>query len=267
MNPQRQIITPDKKETSSPNQRLFWVLLGLVAFGLIALIPYGLTLAGQTFSLSLVPQLAGQFIVQILLYSILILMGLKLSPRVGLSVSIFKNWVTGNKFEVNIKAIGRVVLTGLALGLGMILLDVYIFVPRLTAELQVVGEIGRPSAWQGFLAAFYGGIVEEVMMRFFLMTLLAWIGSKISRNEEGDPTSAVFWAAILISGLIFGLGHLPTAVAMGISLTPLYVIRTLVLNGVGIIYGWLYWKRGLESAMLAHFSTDIVVHFVGAFLI
>ena len=44
-------------------------------------------------------------------------------------------------------------------------------------------------------------------------------------------------------------------------LTALVVARALVLNGLGgIIFGWLYWKRGLLAAMLAHFSTDVVLH-------
>ena len=41
------------------------------------------------------------------------------------------------------------------------------------------------------------------------------------------------------------------------------VLRTLLLNGIaGIAFGWLYWKRGIEMAMLAHFSADIVLHVV-----
>jgi membrane protease YdiL (CAAX protease family) len=75
------------------------------------------------------------------------------------------------------------------------------------------------------------------------------------------------WIAILISGLAFGVAHLPSAVVMGIELTPLYIVRTLILNSVGILYGWLYWKRGFESAMLAHFSTDLIVHVLTAVLL
>ena len=44
-------------------------------------------------------------------------------------------------------------------------------------------------------------------------------------------------------------------------MTPLLIARALVLNGIGgIVFGWLYWKRGLLAAMLAHFSADIVLH-------
>jgi len=35
------------------------------------------------------------------------------------------------------------------------------------------------------------------------------------------------------------------------------------LNGLGgLAFGWLYWKQGLESAMIAHFSADIVLHVI-----
>ena len=46
-------------------------------------------------------------------------------------------------------------------------------------------------------------------------------------------------------------------------LTPALITRTIVLNSLaGIAFGWLYWRRGLEAAMLAHFSTDIVLHVI-----
>jgi membrane protease YdiL (CAAX protease family) len=49
--------------------------------------------------------------------------------------------------------------------------------------------------------------------------------------------------------------------SMVIPLTPLVITRTIILNAlVGVVCGWLYWKRGLESAMLAHFSADLVLH-------
>jgi membrane protease YdiL (CAAX protease family) len=41
------------------------------------------------------------------------------------------------------------------------------------------------------------------------------------------------------------------------------IVRALLLNGIGgIVFGWLYWKRGLLAAMLAHFSADVVLHVV-----
>ena len=38
----------------------------------------------------------------------------------------------------------------------------------------------------------------------------------------------------------------------------------LALNGIAAIpFGYLYWKRGLESAMIAHFCADFVIYVVG----
>ena len=35
----------------------------------------------------------------------------------------------------------------------------------------------------------------------------------------------------------------------------------VVLNSLaGIAFGWLYWRRGLEAAMIAHFAADLVLH-------
>ena len=44
-------------------------------------------------------------------------------------------------------------------------------------------------------------------------------------------------------------------------ITPLIIARAIILNGIGgIVFGWLYWKKGLESAMVSHFTSDMVLH-------
>ena len=64
--------------------------------------------------------------------------------------------------------------------------------------------------------------------------------------------------------VLFGLGHLPATAAM-VPLTTLVVARALVLNGLaGVVFGWLYWRRDLLAAMVAHFSADIVLHVLAA---
>jgi hypothetical protein len=117
-------------------------------------------------------------------------------------------------------------------------------------------------AWKALLASFYGGIAEEVLLRFFLVSLFVWITFIIKKTEEGYPQNRGIWVSIVLAAIIFGLGHLP-ATSQITPLTGLVVIRAIILNGTGgIIFGWLYWKKGLESAMIAHFSADIVLHIV-----
>jgi membrane protease YdiL (CAAX protease family) len=126
------------------------------------------------------------------------------------------------------------------------------------------------ATWKGFLAAFYGGIAEEIVFRLFLMTLFVWISSKFTKTRDGRPTSIGIWVSIILSSVIFGLGHLGITSGL-ITITPIVIFRAVLLNGVSVIFGWLYWKKGLESAIIAHFSADIVVHvitpIVAAFLI
>ena len=99
------------------------------------------------------------------------------------------------------------------------------------------------------------------------MTLIAWIFFKIKKTEEGKPTKIGMWLAIILSAIIFGIGHLPTVLAIATP-TPLLITRITLLNAVGgIIFGWLYWKKGLESAMISHFSADIVLHVIVPLLV
>ena len=73
----------------------------------------------------------------------------------------------------------------------------------------------------------------------------------------------VIWVAIVLAAVLFGLAHLPATQAIGLPMSVLVISRTIVLNGIGgVAFGWLYCKHGLESAMIAHFSADIVVHVI-----
>jgi cellobiose-specific phosphotransferase system component IIC len=50
-----------------------------------------------------------------------------------------------------------------------------------------------------------------------------------------------------------------TEAFIGLSLNPLVVTSTLVLNGIGgLVFGWLFWTFGLDGAVLAHFLADAI---------
>lgn len=136
--------------------------------------------------------------------------------------------------------------------------------------------------WRGLLAALYGGTVEELLVRLFLLSALAWTLLRLRRGSAagratrpgahapfvpgGQVPSAVFWVANVTAALAFGLLHLPTTALLA-PLTPVVVARALVLNGVaGATFGVLYWRAGLEAAMVAHVAADVVLHGVGPLL-
>jgi membrane protease YdiL (CAAX protease family) len=113
------------------------------------------------------------------------------------------------------------------------------------------------------MASLYGGITEELMLRLFVFSSLAWLLTRLVRATV--PLSNIdLWSVNIITAVLFGLAHLPaTRVVMGLS--RFVVVRALVLNGIpGLIFGWLYWRFGLEAAIISHFCSDIVIQLVGS---
>lgn len=253
------------------NWKIFFVVWIAAVFGMVAIIPYSLTLQGVTSQSSGLPMplpllLTIQIAQNAVMFGILTALGLFFANRIGLGLPIVEASLNGESVKDKVLAILPLsIIIGVMASLLIIGLDVFVFQPALLRELgdsvnNLNLQTAQPPAWQGFLASFYGGISEEVMLRLFVMSLLAWLGSFISKTTEGKPTSAVFWTANIFAAVLFGLGHLP-ATALLIPLTPLVITRAIVLNGLaGVAFGWLYWKRGLESAIVAHFSADIVLH-------
>ena len=202
------------------------------------------------------------------MFAVVILIGLLAANRVGLGLPILEARLQGESVGEKVKAI---LLPSILLGvIGSILviaLDSLVFMPMLMTELgdkaaSLNQEALQPAAWKGLLASFYGGIDEEVLLRLGLMSVLVWFGRFISKTEDGRPTLAVLWIANILAAVLFGLGHLPATAAL-FPITPLVVMRAIVLNGfVGIVAGYLYYKHGLEAAMLSHFSADIVLHVI-----
>lgn len=108
---------------------------------------------------------------------------------------------------------------------------------RLRLDLGILGRV------------LYGGVAEEILARWGLVSLLAWLGSL----AVGGVGPAVIWAAILVAGVLFGLGHLPSYLGAGCRATPTFLAAMLFLNGwASVIFGWLFWQYGLEAAILSH---------------
>ena len=107
-------------------------------------------------------------------------------------------------------------------------------------------------------AIIYGGVIEEVMLRLFWMSLVAFLLNLILNKGQGSPSDKLIIVANIISALLFAIGHLPAnAVLFGI--TPLIVFRCILLNGgIGLMFGWLYRRFGLRYSMLAHAGCHLV---------
>ena len=94
------------------------------------------------------------------------------------------------------------------------------------------------------------------------MSLLVFVLWKLFDRKSAKPSNWVFILAILISTLIFGIGHYyPTASTT--EMTGFIWFRMILGNGLpGLFFGWIYWKHNLELAMLAHMFTHIAMNFL-----
>jgi hypothetical protein len=245
------------------NWRVIIVLFILSLVGIVSVLPYSLSVQSELIKELGISEnilIISSIVQSAVLFFVLILVGYMISRKIGLGANIIEKWTEGKKIKKDIKNI-----LPISIGLGLLVGGVLIGLDLIFYYLSGSGieiSTSSPGVLQGFLASFYGGINEEIMMRFFLMSLFILIINVIIKHKEEKPKAIVVWTSIIIASIIFGLGHLPFTSSVT-AITPLIFTRAIALNGIaGIVFGWLYWKKGLESAIVSHFSADIGLHVI-----
>lgn len=182
-----------------------------------------------------------------------VIIGTLFHQKVGLRVPILENAIAKNGHQTDVISLIKYGVIGGIIGGILVLIIGYIFNPILPAEFKELGEKLKPSLAARFL---YGGITEEILVRYGIMTFLIWILSKIFKEKP----PFIYWLGILIAAIIFALGHFPIAYQAVGNPSTLLLIFILIGNSIGgIIFGWLYWKRGLESAIVGHIFLHIIL--------
>ena len=204
--------------------------------------------------------LAIQFVQSGIQVAIIVAVGLFFAHRAGLGAPILEGWLAGEQVSARLRSILMpCIIPGVVGAVIAIGVDRLVFRPLIPGFSTIITQI---SGWQGIVASFYGGIIEELEMRLLLLSVVAWLIGKVSHTAQRTPSRAAFLIATIAAAVVFALGHLP-ATSLSVGITPPVVVRSLVLNGgLGLLFGYLYCRRGLEAAMLTHFSSDIVIHFI-----
>ena len=150
-------------------------------------------------------------------------------------------------------------------GLALILPDLTFF-GRYEPALPDVFAV-KPTIPYLLATVTYGAVIEEVMLRLFMMSLVAFVLHLIFERKRETVSTAVLVAANVLSALMFAAGHLPVNDMM-FGLTPVIVFRCFLLNGVfGLAFGWLYRRFGLRYAMIAHGGCHVVSKLIWILLI
>lgn len=169
----------------------------------------------------------------------------------GKKVGVWKDETTITK-----KPLVIALIVGVIGGAVMILSDILFFGHY--SEAIMASYASKPTLAYLAGTVTYGAVIEEVMLRLFLMSLIAFVLRKLFwRKQETTPAAALI-AANIVSALLFAAGHLPaTFILLGSS--PLIIFRCFLLNGgLGLMFGRLYRKHGLRYAMIAHGICHIV---------
>ena len=181
-----------------------------------------------------------------------VIIGVLLHKKVHLEVPIIEGIVRKERSGSLSSILKYGIVGGLIAG-SLVSLVSLIFYPVLPEEFIAFGEKLQPSLAARFL---YGGFTEEIIMRFGLMTLIVWVLYKIVRKAN----AAIYWTGIMVAALLFAVGHFPMAFQAVDQPSALLITYLLIGNVIGgIIFGWLYWKKGLESAFLAHICAHVVI--------
>jgi hypothetical protein len=265
-------VAPAPQAFDKAARRRLWLLLSAAALVAACLTtPYLLPLISAGLEKARaagrpVPPLAVAVLAQVLqvtvLASIAAWLGALAAPLTGLDAPFFRALATGRSAGRSLRAeVPRALVLGTAFSAGVLALN-HFAGPLLPEALRhhalpATALADRLLATAvGASSAFYGGVVEELLLRWGLLALLA-----AGLAKAGLRDTAGFWLANLLAALLFGAGHLPAANALAGPLGAFGTVYILAGNSLaGLVCGWLFKRRGLEAAMIAHAWGDVCLH-------
>lgn len=194
----------------------------------------------------------------------MVLLGSLLAPKVRLDAPLVRGWIEKRPLRPILEAqIPAAVVGGLVAALAILGFEII-----LKTHLAAPGGAG--SALAGLQAPLltkllYGGIVEELIARWGLMSFFVWLLSRAARG--GGVPDWCYWGGNLVAALLFAAGHLPMLFAL-VADPPLWLVAAVMVGNTipGLAFGWLFWKRGLEAAMIAHMLGHLLATGVSALL-
>lgn len=187
--------------------------------------------------------------------------GLKLAVRTNLHIPILSAWFdTNKKVSISRKWMMYSIFYGVVGGVFLIVLDKHIFQPQIPLLADHIPSTSMIGLIAGIL---YGGIIEEVLLRLFFMSFLVWIFQKLFLKQRTTIPNYIYWLAIVTAAVFFAIGHFPATIALFGELNSILIIRSFLLNGLlGIVFGYLYWRKGLEYSIVSHMTTHVSMQLI-----
>lgn len=160
-------------------------------------------------------------------------------PMVGLSLRLLDRLPTSRPAMTFSGRGSALASIGIAMAVGMVM--ALIALPFYSAAYGVTTG--------GLASVLSGALVDEVVFRLFLVTLVAWVGLREFGFTEGKAVGVAVAVAALAQVLIY----LPGVLAVGFpSLGTLIGFVAVTSLVPAVAFGVLYWRRGFGAAVVAH---------------
>ena len=249
----------------SARARRFGLLFALGALGVAAVLlstpPSTYRAAAELAGLPVAVVVAASAAQSLALLAVAVAVGLYATPRVGLRSHLLARLSDDEPLGPAVQSFTRpALLGGVAVGLLLLALDAVAPTPVDGTAAPTVGSLLASLPFR----VLYGGVTEELLLRWGVMSLVALaLARTVGRGRDARTeglSPAVAWTAIVVSSVLFGVGHLPAATAVYGPLTP--EVLAFVVGGntlAGLVFGWLFWRHGLEAGMVAHALGHVVL--------
>jgi membrane protease YdiL (CAAX protease family) len=228
--------------------RLWGLLVALCTGALAASSPFLLSaLRGVPAPISPAAILALQVLQTLLLCALAAWSGVRFAPRAGLDAPFLRSIAAG---EARPPAFGSAAIEAAAVGsITAIAVTVFALLLR-SAVPEALSQPPPVGFWTAASSAFYGGIVEETLLRWGLLTALVVLLRRFVREA--------FWPANVLTALVFAALHLPGVALARLPFSAGVIAYVFLGNGIaGTVFGWVFRRRGLEGAMVAHAAADL----------
>lgn len=192
------------------------------------------------------------FIPSLMVLILSIVAGLIFSKKVGLESPIITEFASSGKIScrlcniIIVGIIGGILCCVISVLLGLVSFDSF-------------SKINSEKAPNLLMTIFYGGINEEIIIHWSVMSFFLWLINLINNKDISNIVRANI--AIGASALLFGIGHVPAIYMISKDIDAVYILYVVFGNFMfSLIPGYLFWKYGIESSIIAHSSANMLTY-------
>jgi hypothetical protein len=220
--------------------------------------------------------------------------GLLAAHRIGLGAPIVEKWLCGEPIKSHVRALlVPSLVVGILLAVISMLPNLPVFHPNRQLSHQQAERISespdgakvaeklrrfvdeRPLTLTSLTVSYLNAAIRvELMSRLFLLSIIALTFAKITGSPSGTASNRVLFSAVLgvaaIGAIADVLWRSATTKMVFSSLGVINIVhdsfwlviaRAFLRTVPGAVgFGWLYVRRGIESAILSAFVASVVAH-------